>query len=784
MSSFIRIKQIIRSAGKKKGLTALSILGMTLGISVALLIGLWAMNEFSFDRFHRDADRIYRICRDVSMNGEMEMAGTDFAPVAPAAKEKFPEVEDMTRLEIIPRELVKANNRSAFEEHICAADPNFFQFFSFRLKTGNPETCLSSNDQVVIDQHLADKYFSGTDPVGRLVEVHGKTFQVSAVMENIPDNSHIRPQILLPVEAIDLRGRQWGMNDNYIGYLKLRENADPEALAPKITRMVEAHIPGYAELHVHEFLQPLKDIHFSSFRFDYAVTSDKRIIFILVSIAALILLIAVFNFINLFISTVFLRARSIGMKKISGSSRKGLFFESYLETAVYIFISMLLAVLAAGVALPGFNQMAGSRLSLDLTHPALYLYLGTLFLITVFLAGTIPVFYILRFNPVAIIRNRFRGEGVTLLQRALVISQFAASIVLIISVTTIQKQITFVRHKDLGFNKEQVICFTPFHLAKNYDQMREELIRNSCIRDVTAKYGLPMEQTRTNGLSKIDRPNEKIMMEYCYIAFNYPEVMQIPVVSGKNPFEQGRANRGECLINEKAAKALGFTDPVGKTIRINDHGDRECTIAGVLKDADLQSLHFNINPQIYLLNPHVDRDETVLVRTTGDNNKAIQLISGMWEKSNPDIPFEYHFLDAAYDKLYQTEDTASRIVFTGMLIAVLLSFMGLFAISHYAAERRVKEIGIRKVNGARIDEVMVLLNQDFVKWIVISFLIAAPVAWYAMHRWLENFAYKTSLSWWIFALAGVLALGIALLTVSWQSWKASTRNPVEALRYE
>lgn len=500
-----------------------------------------------------------------------------------------------------------------------------------------------------------------------------------------------------------------------------------------------------------------------------------------ISLALLILLIASFNFINLFISTSFLRAKAIGVKKISGSSRASLFLSSYIETGLYVLSATCIAILLTAIALPWFNHLSGSHVKINFGDYRIYLYSGVLFLSTIFISGTFPVIYILRFNPEAIIRNRFKGGSVTLLQRTLVVSQFVASIILISSAGIIKKQIFFVENMDLGFNKEQILYILPRGMAGNYDVVRNELLKIPNVLDVTSKNCLPSEWNNGSNVSRADNASVEKIMEICSIKYNYADLMQIPLIKGRNPFEAGDENSTDCLVNEQTAKSLGLKEPVGKQIK---RGDRVYTIAGVLKDAKTKSLHLRVDPQVYVHLNQLNGNNPVLIKINRQAENVIKALSEMWTQYNPDVPFEYHFLDDAYDKLYKTERTASKIILIGMIIALFLAFMGLYAISHYATERRVKEIGIRKVNGARILEILMLLNRDFIRWILVSVFIATPITWFILNKWLENFAYKTNLSWWIFVLAGVLALGIALLTVSWQSWRAATRNPVEALRYE
>ncbi len=776
-------KEIVRWAVRNKTTTVLSIIGMAIGLSVALLIGIWSLNEFSFDKFHANADRIYRLCREGYINNESVVLGSDFGIVGTTAKEQIPEIEELCRVINCNRQMVKIKERVYYEDLIGTADANLFEFFSYKLENGNPATCLDGPNNVVISRSMADKYFRGENPVGQMVEIYGRPLQVSAIMENMPDNSHLKFNIIIALKALPwFYDAKWGNNDNNLTYLRLRENADKQSVAKQITAMTYKDYPVYEQFKIVHFLQPLKEIHFSSgFRFDYVITSDRRIIFIFISIAVLILLIASFNFINLFISTSFLRAKSIGVKKINGSSRTSLFLSSYLETTLYILVASIIAFILVALVLPVFNQTAGTNLHINFTNPQIYVFTLLLLGVTIIISGTTPVLYILRFSPEEIIRNRYKAGGVTMLQRVLVVSQFAASILLISSAGIIQKQIVFVKNKDLGFDKEHIIYFYPNNMAENYNAVRGELMTDPNILDVTAKNSLPFEWNNGNNVSAVDNPAKDQIMEICDVGFNYPEMMKMPLVEGRNPFKQGESNTKECMINETAAANLELTDPIGKQIK---RGNNIYTIAGILKNVNTKSLHLNIDPQVYILLDKPERYSPVLVKTSGQTASAIKTLSDVWAKNNPDIPFEYFFLDDAYGKLYKTEDTASKIISAGMAIALFLAFMGLYAISHFATERRIKEIGVRKVNGARVAEILLLLNRDFVRWIVISIVLATPVTWFVLHKWLSNFAYKTELSWWVFALSGLMAIGFAVLTVSFQSYKAAVKNPVESLRYE
>lgn len=602
-------------------------------------------------------------------------------------------------------------------------------------------------------------------------------------MKNMPENSHLKFNVIIPVSSVSwLKNSEWGSYDGFMTYILTGKGVNAEDLAKKVTAMTYEHFPLYEEFKITHFLQPLTKIHFSSgFRFDNVITRDKRIVFIFISLAGLILMIASFNFVNMFISTSFLRAKSIGIKKINGSSKANQFFSSYIETGLYILTSTGIAILLAIALLPYFNQLTGTHIKFNLVNSHFYLYIIILILSTTLVAGTFPMMYILRFNPVSIIRNRFKGGRINLLQKSLVISQFVASFILICSAGIIKKQIQYIKNMDLGFNKSQIMYVFPNNMGKSYDAIRNELLRNPDIIDITAKNCLPNVWRQGNNISLADNPSVMKIMEICSMKGNYPDVMHMSLSDGRNPFVEGKENNSECLINKQAVESLGLTDPIGKQIQ---RGSEVYTITGILNNSNTKSLHTKVDPQVYIYLNEVSEQNPILIKTNGQNKDVIKSLEKLWNTYNPEIPFEYHFLDDTYNELYKTEETASKVISIGMAVALFLAFMGLYAVSHYATERRVKEIGIRKVNGARISEILFLLNHDFIRWILIAVFIATPVTWLILRKWLENFAYQTGLSWWVFALSGLLSLGIGLLTVSWQSWKAATRNPVEALRYE
>jgi len=778
------IKEILRFFKRNLTTGILSILGLSIGLAVALMIGVWSLHEFSFDQFHRDHERIYRIIRKGTINNEQVVAGSDFGPMGPAVKEKFPEVEDYTRISPFSRIDIQIGENISYETGLAVVDKNFFTFFSFPLLSGNPATCLSSPDCIVIDQEWANKYFPGKNAVGQQIKILGKTWQISAVCATFPSNSHLFYHALLPIDGLEwLKSNSWQQNDSFLTYVRLLPGSNISGIEKGIIELSCEKIPYYKQFIKAQILQPLDEIHLNSnFRFDRDIrVSNKRTIFIFITVAILILLIACFNFINLFISTSFLRAKSLGIRKINGSTPLNLLWNSIAETLLYVIISTIIAMIMVWLAIPYFNQWFGAEISLQWNNVSFFLLLAGTLLLTVLISGLVPLFYMLRFNPVDIVHHRFNAGGVTLLQRVLIIGQFTASIALVTSSVIIKKQLSFIQNKDLGFDKSQIIYINPSgSIAQNYNNIREELMKCPSIADVTAKSCLPSDWNNGNAIALVDDPDNSKLMEVNQIKMNYPAMMNMSLLEGRLPITNPDGNSSEALINQQGVAILGLTQPIGMQIT---RDKEKYTIVGILKDANTKSLHDPIDPQIYLSISKVEGWYVILIKVKHDIPQAIQVISKIW-KENTNTPFEYHFLDEAYEKMYQNDRVAGKIINVSMAIAILLAAMGLFAIAGLATSQRVKEIGIRKVNGATVFEVISLLNRNFLKWVLIAYALAVPFAWYAMHNWLENFAYKTALSWWVFIISGAAAILVAIITVTGVSWKAASGNPVKALRNE
>lgn len=778
------IKAFIKNFAKHRTTNLLSVGGLSIGIAIALLVGWWGFTELQFDRFQKDADKIYRICRHGYLNNETVKVGSVFGPLSGEAKLHFPQIEESIRITTTGKRRFRVGEVINYESSIYFADTNFFQFFNYPIKSGDINTCFADPDKIVLTEHFARKYFPDKNPIGESVNVYGRDWQVSAIMYDIPYNSHLQFDAMCVITgAPDLDNGRWGNRDSYATYVKIAENTDTEALGKSITELARENFPPYTQIDLSHFLQPLKDIHFNTehFRFDYAVKTDKRFVMISLFMALAILVIACINFTNLFISTAFLRSRSIGLKKANGANKGSLIREFYIETSLYVLLSAFAGFGIAKLFLPSFNQLADANIVLDVSNVYLWALLLGVTVFTIILAGTFPALYLTKFNPATTLRGEFNGKNVSVLQKGLVILQFAASLVLLVTVVSIKRQVHYVQTAELGFNKSNIVYVAARGaFSESYETVKHGLEINPEIIEVTAKNCLPSDWNQGLGVSTKETKDNPFLMEICRIKDNYLDMMDMSVVAGEN-ISNYHDSLNYVMINEQAASTLGMDNPIDEMIF---QGDDPYIVKGVLQDIKTKSLHNKVDPQVYRKLRRVTSGNVLMIRISDDTQTAIKAIKDMWQEVNPEHPFEYHFLDDTYDMLYQNEIRTGSIVTWGMCIALFLTMLGLFAMAKYSSERRTKEIGLRKVNGAELIDILMLLNKDFIKWVVIAFIVSIPISWYLVNSWLNSFAYRTNLSWWIFAMAGTIAIIISLATVSWQSYATAKKNPIDSLRYE
>lgn len=780
------LKQFIRNFSKQKTVGILNICSLSLGIMVSLIIGLWTIQNLQFDNFHKNGDRIYRSIVNVTFSGDKSHLSSTFKPFGEEAKAQYPEIEDMCRVVINDETEIWIGNQIYSGEKVLVVDNNFFSFFTFPLLEGNPVNAIDAPDKVVISKTKAEALFHGKEAIGQTVRYKNQDFKVCGVMKDIPRNSHLQGDFVFPIFG-SLAENDWGWSDVFCTYFRVQNNTNINQLNQGLTTIIRNGLDWFKLEGATVTLQPLKDIHLGhSDRFENALTESKPLIIIFTTTALVILILSCINFANLFVSTSFIRARSIGIKKSQGANKRALIREFYTETACYVLLSILIGIILAHLVLPIFNQFTSSQLDIDFYSPQLYIYIAVLFVFTTLLAGSFPAIYMTKFNIIETLSGKFRGKRISLFQKSLIVIQFTASIILLMTVTFIYKQIDFLINHDMGFNIEHVIAVrSRDDFGTNFDSFRSEMMQEPSITDVTMKNSLPSNWVQGWSFSLPESPEKAYTGEVCRIEPNYFDFFDMKIIEGENPLYLGIADSlNICVINETSVKILGLNDPIGKTIIPNGNTPTPITIAGVVKDAQTRSFHSTIDAQVYLkLNSKSGYSNCpIFFKIKGDPQKALQKIEQKWKTTVPLVPFEYQYMDSIYKNLYKSDLNSGKVLLFAMIITIIITIAGLFAMTYYSTQRRIKEVALRRINGAKIIHIFYILNKDIELLMLLAYIIALPISYFALEKWLSDYIVKTSLDWWIFVLIGALTILIALFTVSYQTWKIATTNPVKALK--
>ncbi len=791
------MKKILRNFRTNGNLNMLGIASMAVGISAAIIVLTYVFQEFNYDTNLENSNRIFRV---LSQNDKNELSGcATYAPLAQGLKSDYPEIKDATRVSFYWGYLaLTAGNKKYNETKTIFADPNFFSLFSFPLINGNANNCLESPNSILLSASTAKKYFGEDDALGKQIKIGNKrVFTVQGVYSDFETNSNFRADIVLPLKSISKLTQiwiepSWEYPSDIHTFVLTENEIDAANISVKIKDYLLAHVEEEPEK---LSLQPLKNIHIEKQTgWESVPQANKSYLYLLMAVALVILAMSAVNFLMLYIGMAFKRSINSCVKKVCGASQTSLFFDYLKETLSFIIISI---VFALGLIVL-YNSLLASHISFlpsiqDIHNLLILILLGIIIGYTV-LTSVLPALYVSRQKtPYFDKAEKQTTQKQPRVLNILVVSQFAICIALFALTTLFYKQILFIEKHNPGFARNELITI-PLNMGiddgingKQFDAFTQELKKIKGIKNATLAFSSPADvQTSTDNFRCDGMPEGKtVEMQWNSVYYDYFETLGLKIVEGRGFSHQFRNDMfsyqsGKCsyVINRKAATEMGLKNPIGKTL----HAYGDGPIVGIVEDFNFKSLHSEIIPMCFNMNKFMYNE--IIVRINSQTTGVINNIEGVWKKFVPEYPFEFKFVDDQLNQMYKAENnlTATLNVFAG--IAILIVCMGLLALTILSMQKRTKEIGIRKVNGAKISEVLTMLNKDFVKWVAIAFVIATPIAWYAMHKWLENFAYKTTLSWWIFALAGVLALGIALLTVSWQSWKAATRNPVEALRYE
>jgi putative ABC transport system permease protein len=804
LRNYIRIT--IRNLRRNKLYASLNIVGLAIGITCCVLILLYVQDELSYDRFHENAGRIYRVTTHFVLKDRV----MDFASTAhvqgPMFKEEYPEVENYVRFNSYgSRRMVRYKDTTYAEEKFIWVDNSIFDVFSFNLIKGNPEEALTKPNTVVITEDIAEKYFGGEDPIGKNLRIHSdELYMVTGVIKNIPANSHIRPDFLASFITLDLQptgnaAADLVNNVDYYTYLLLKEGTDYKQLEQKFAGFIEKYlgplinsIGGSARYD----LQPLASIYLhSKLENELERTGDIAYVWLFSGIGLFILLLACLNFMNLSTARSANRAKEVGLRKVVGAQRTQLIKQFIGESMIMTFLAILLSLLLVFFTLPLFNAISGKSLSMGyLSNPMLLLGLLTFFIIISLIGGSYPAFFLSAFRPVEVLQGRLRrGAKNSALRIALVSLQFTVSIVLIIGTLIVNRQLNYVRNKNLGYDKDHVIALRVRNeeTQKRHEALRNSLLANPNVLSVSASSSLPLGQNSFSAHHIAGQPlDEMIMLHTQIVDEHFVDTYKMEIVQGRNFSKDFPTDPQEAIIiNEATAKKLGWQDdPLGKEIEalMSLTEFRKYRVIGVVKDYHFLSLHEEIQPLVlYNASPYGGNYYRMSLRVSPENiQDTISFLREKWREFDSQYPLEFVFLDDQYDALYRTEERLGKLFGYFTALAILIGCLGLFGLSAYSAEQRTKEIGIRKVLGATTSNVTVLLVREFTKWVLLAVLVAWPAGYYIMNTWLQNFAYRIGLGVDIFMIAAVLALVIAIITVVYQALKAAIANPAESLKYE
>ena len=784
------IKTAFRNAIQNKFVSLINIVGLGVGLTCVILLVSWITNEISYDKFLKDSDKIYRVTLEGNISGEYIKSAQCPSGVGPEIALISPAIDNYTRLVNYPGKLIKTDNDHMFREDGYAADSTIFDIFSYEAVAGNLSTCLNTRDEIVIDEYLAGKFFGKVNPVGESLTIDNHKYTVSAVIKNIPPNSHIQFHFLISTLNLSWWKKGDWEGDNTITYLKLNKSASVQDIDSKITNLVYEKNTFWKDLNIDFRLQPILDIHFSNdFKFDYAKKGSKKKVYALVFIALLILIIACINFTNLFISTALKRKKAIGIKITNGALKSHIIREYFIEVFLYVLLAFNVSIILYKLLFPYFNSLSGQQTGVNLLSLKFLVISFLLILFTLILSGTFPGLYLSKFKPAVILKNntRLRHNKVNL-QQVLVIAQFIIAIVLIFAVILITKQLNYMQTKDLGFDKENIVYIHTYGKLKDKKEqafLKSRLLKDPNILSIAYRGSVPTEWQNGRPLAKNPDNKNIVAMEHIFVDSNYFALMKMKFIEGGDGFNDSNDSLNYCVLNKCAVDKLGIKPPyVEKVVYSPVENNRPLIIKGVVQNVNSKALTQQVDPCFYEKPKWISDDGILLFKINKNYTAAINSIKLFCEEENPGYPFEYRFLDKTYDNLYKTEIDTQKIIGWFSLIAIILTILGLLALVFFITEKRIKEIGIRKANGATTGEIMLMLSKSFTGWILIAFVIACPIAYFTMQKWLQNFAYRTSISWWLFLVAGVVALVVALLTVSYQSYRTASKNPVESLRYE
>ena len=801
------LKIAFRNLWKNKGFSIINICGLAIGLATCLLITLYVTDELSYDRYNKKADRIYRVNSDIRFGGSDLHLAVNSDPMGATLKKDYPQVEEYTRVyNSEGSKLVKKGSQYINEQQIAYVDSTFFKVFTLPAISGNTETALNEPNSVVISESAAKKYFNKPDAVGKVLEVDKNPYKVTAVIKDVPRTSHFNFDLFLSMDNVNYGWNNF-LSHNFQTYIVLRKGTDYKAFEKNFKSVIDKYVLPQAKQFMQigsmdDFekagnkliysLMPLTDIHLHSDRFPELGTNGSiQYVYIFAAVALFVLLIACINFMNLATAHSANRAKEVGIRKVLGTEKKTLVKQFLLESIVTVTISLFLALGIAYLVLPMFNDVSTKSFTeKDFFTGKILLVILLLPFVVGTLAGFYPAFFLSHFKPIAVLKTNVAGGfRKSSLRNTLVVVQFICSIILIISTVIVYRQLNYIQTKNLGFNKDQVLIVNGTGgLGDNAQAFKNEVLGLSGVKSASFTGFLPVSSSARNdntfsNTAVMDSKNG-VNMQRWTVDYDYIKTLGMQIVKGRNFSKEFGSDSSAVILNETAVKLFAFDSPLGQKIYTFNDNNKPVSyqVIGVVKNFHFESLRQNIGPLCMVLgnSPWI----TSFKVNTSSIQTLVKQIEEKWKAMAPGLAFSYRFLDESFDEMYRSEQRLGKIAITFAILAIVIACLGLFGLVTYAAERRVKEIGIRKVLGASVGNIIGMLSKDFLKLVLIAAVISFPVAWWVMNKWLQDFAYRINISWWIFLVAGLIAALIALVTVSVQAIKAAIANPVKSLRTE
>ncbi|MFD3001712.1 ABC transporter permease [Pontibacter toksunensis] len=804
------LKIAFRNFARNKVYSAINVGGLAIGIAACILIFLFVKDELSYDRYHSKADRIYRVTRDfLSQDGSVSLHLARVAPpIGPLLEQDFPQIEAVARMVTFGVMLENKEAQKTFrEDSMYFAEPAALEIFDINLIKGNPDKALRDPFTLLISDKTAKKYFPGEDPIGKVLHFGTQSsLRVEGVYESFPANSHFHPEFLGSFSTLNdssVYGAEglktnWG-NNSFPTYLLLPSEEEAEKIQAQLPAFLDRHLTGVDEAsglkpstYTNLYLQKLTDIHLrSKLDSELEVNGDIDSITILSFVAIIILLIACINYINLSTARSTSRAKEVGVRKVIGAARHNLIFQFLLESVLLVTVATILSLGIVEVCLPWLNNFTGKEIDSNLfTDQWLLLLIFLLPVLVGVLAGLYPALYLSHFQAASVLKGTLSSSSRNpLLRKSLVIVQFSISIILIIATGIIFQQLTYIQNKDLGFDKEQIVILPEFTtLTPQIDAFKAELTKSSAIQGVARSQLIPTEQLLNSAGAEVTKGDSvaptSATIKFVTVDHDLIDVYDMEVVAGRNFSREIRSDdTAAYILNEAAVRMIGWRDPQQAIDQTFTYGGNKGRIVGVVNDINFESLHKEISPMVFMISGW-GRYRKISIKVKGDTQQALAHIEETWNKFLPTYPFEYEFIDQLYGQTYEAEKKKAQIFSIFSCIAILIACLGLFGLASYTTVQRKKEIGIRKVFGAPVASIVTLISKDFMKLVLVANLLAWPIAWYAMHQWLADFAYRIDISTDIFILAAIVAFIIAMATISYQAIKAATSDPVKSLRTE